>query len=31
VDGEGKILNRFEGGLTLDEVEPEFQKLFQFQ
>jgi glutathione peroxidase-family protein len=27
IDKEGKIANRFEGGLTIDEVEPELLKL----
>ncbi|MFL5735068.1 MAG: TlpA family protein disulfide reductase [Chloroflexia bacterium] len=29
IDKNGKIAERFEGGLTLDEVDPEVQKLFQ--
>jgi len=29
VDKDGKVADRFEGGLTLDEVEPEFQKIIQ--
>lgn len=29
IDKDGKIANRFEGGLTMDEVEPEFQKILQ--
>lgn len=29
VDKGGKVFERFEGGLTLDEVEPQFQKLVQ--